>query len=44
MITNLLFFAASLVAAYLTITLSASEPRRAPILVRSGRPDESRRH
>ena len=42
MITNLLFFAASIVAAYLTIRLSGSQPQPSRIPVRIN-PDDRRR-
>lgn len=42
--TNFLFFSAFVVLAYLTTRLSARQPRRVPVRVRSGRPVDPRRN
>lgn len=40
MLTNLLFFAASIVMAYLAISLSGGQPQPSRIRVQSDRPDD----
>lgn len=43
MITNLIFFAASIVAAYLTARLGGGQPQPSRIPVQASRPDDRRR-